>query len=213
MSGRRKRNRSMRNLKVAAVFLVGVSVFQFISTGTITWPQSVFDELQSYITRPGAGWRQASDALNDAVPGKSQAQDFALNGRVVRIADGDTLSLLDANNDQHKIRLFGIDAPERDQPYGKASGRALSKLVADRIVGIQEKDIDNYGRVVGVVYLDGVNINARMVEMGYAWRFGRYAGYDADLASIEEQAISEKRGLWQDKSPEPPWEWRRRNRR
>jgi endonuclease YncB( thermonuclease family) len=187
----------MKKILPILIVLVGLTLYQ----GDLSW-----------LSRPDASWRQATDILNDLVPAEGTPGTFNINGRVVRVADGDTISVLDANNDQHKIRLHGIDAPERDQPHGKAASRALSSMVADKIVGIAVKDTDDYGRTVGVVYLDGVNINLEMVKAGHAWWYSHYSGRDRDLSTAEQQARQAKLGLWADADTVAPWDWRRGRR-
>lgn len=92
-----------------------------------------------------------------------------LKGKVVRVSDGDTVVLLDADNTQQKIRLNGIDAPENGQPYGDKSKEYLSGLIAGKEVAVEVKGKDQYKRILGVVYLGDTNINAEMIRAGYAW--------------------------------------------
>lgn len=94
-----------------------------------------------------------------------------LRGKVVRVSDGDTVVLLDADNTQHKIRLNGIDAPENGQPYGDKSKEYLSNLIAGKEVTVEVKGTDQYKRILGVVYLGDTNINAEMIRAGYAWNY------------------------------------------
>ncbi|MDU6827782.1 thermonuclease family protein [Campylobacter sp.] len=131
---------------------------------------------------------------------------FALSGQVVKISDGDTITILTQEKQQVKVRLYGIDAPEKKQPYGQKSKQFLSNLIAGRSVEIQEKGKDRYKRVLGIVYLDGRDINEQMVLNGYAWA---YVKYSKIYASQELKARSQNLGLWRDK-PIPPWEWRKR---
>lgn len=131
---------------------------------------------------------------------------FALSGQVVKISDGDTITILTQEKQQVKVRLYGIDAPEKKQPYGQKSKQFLSNLIAGRSVEIQEKGKDRYKRVLGIVYLDGLDINEQMVLNGYAWA---YVKYSKIYASQELKARSQNLGLWRDK-PIPPWEWRKR---
>lgn len=137
-----------------------------------------------------------------------------LEGKVVSVADGDTLTLLTGTADKHqvKIRLHGIDSPEGDQPFGQESGEALKDLVLNEMVQVTPVDQDRYGRTVGVVFLQGANVNHRLVEQGWAWHFVRYAPDDRELAAAEAEARREKRGLWAGDNPIPPWEWRARQR-
>ena len=130
---------------------------------------------------------------------------FALSGQVVKISDGDTITILTQEKQQVKVRLYGIDAPEKKQPYGQKSKQFLSNLIAGRSVEIQEKGKDRYKRVLGIVYLDGRDINEQMVLNGYAWA---YVKYSKIYASQELKARSQNLGLWRDK-PIPPWEWRK----
>ena len=137
------------------------------------------------------------------------ALQYDLSGKVVRIADGDTLTLLDASNTQHKIRLHGIDTPERGQPYGNAAREALERLVAGKRIDVNIQDTDRYGRTVGTVYRNGQNVNLIMVQDGWAWWYERYARNDRQLSRAQRDAKAARRGLWQDSNPVPPWEWRR----
>jgi len=97
-----------------------------------------------------------------------------LTGRVVRITDGDTIVVLDANNAQHKIRLQGIDAPERGQAYGAKSKEHLSDAVAGRFVVVEYDKRDRYQRIVGMVLLGGDDVNLEQVRAGFAWHYKKY---------------------------------------
>ena len=130
---------------------------------------------------------------------------FALSGKVVSVHDGDTITIL-TEKEQIKIRLFGIDAPELKQAYGKKSKQFLSNLIAGQIVEVEKNGNDRYGRTIGTVSLNGEDINAQMVENGYAWAYRRFS---KKYAPQESEAKFEKRGLWRD-NPTPPWEWRKR---
>jgi endonuclease YncB( thermonuclease family) len=136
---------------------------------------------------------------------------YDLSGKVVRIADGDTLTLLDANNTQHKIRLHGIDTPERGQPYGNAAREALEAYAAGQRIDVTIQDTDRYGRTVGAVYRNGQNVNLALVRSGWAWWYERYARNDRQLAEAQREAKADRRGLWQDNNPIPPWDWRRQH--
>ena len=131
-----------------------------------------------------------------------------VSGRVVKVTDGDTITVLDANKTQHKVRLYGIDTPEYKQPYSRAATKALAGLVEGERVGVDVKDTDSYGRTVGVVYKESVNVNLEMVKSGYAWWYKKYAPSDNDLRVAEERARTDRLGLWADPHPVPPWEWR-----
>lgn len=126
----------------------------------------------------------------------------------MRVSDGDTVVLLDADNTQHKIRLNGIDAPENGQPYGDKSKEYLTGLIARKEVTVEVKGKDRYKRILGVVYLGEVNINAEMIRAGYAWNY-KYSK-DKYYIKLQEKAKAEKKGLWKDKNAIDPWQWRKR---
>ena len=140
-----------------------------------------------------------------------------LTGKVVKVADSATVTILD-NNTQHKIRLQGIDAPERKQLFGNASRKHLATLVTGKEITVKWDNRDRYGRIVGFVIVDGQDVNLAQVKAGMAW-FYRY--YQKELsrenrklyAQAEDEARANKKGLWQHKNPMPPWEWRRQRLR
>ncbi len=142
----------------------------------------------------------------------------SLTGKVVKVADGDTITVLDNTNTQHRIRLQGIDAPERKQPFANASRKHLASLVAGKGVTVKWAKRDRYRRIVGFVLVDGQDVNLAQVKAGMAW-FYRY--YQKELsaenrklyAQAEDEARANKKGLWQDKNPIPPRRWRRRRLR
>ena len=131
---------------------------------------------------------------------------FALSGKVVSVHDGDTITVLQGKQ-QVKVRLFGIDAPELKQPYGKKSKQFLANLIAGEVVEVEENGKDRYKRTIGTIYLDGKDINAQMVENGYAWAYRKFS---KKYAPQESRAKYQKLGLWRDEEPVPPWEWRKR---
>jgi endonuclease YncB( thermonuclease family) len=137
-----------------------------------------------------------------------------LKGRVVKVSDGDTITVLDTTNHQHKIRLMGIDAPEKKQPFGERSKQALSSIVYDRQVVVEYSKLDRYGRKVGKILVGGIDANLRQVEAGMAWHYKKYQAEqspeDRDLyVAAENQARRESKGLWSDREPVPPWDWRK----
>lgn len=131
---------------------------------------------------------------------------FALSGKVVSIHDGDTITILQGKQ-QIKVRLFGIDAPELEQPYGKKSKQFLANLIAGEVVEVEPKGKDRYKRTLGIIHYKGQDINAQMVLNGYAWAYMKYSRMYVDQ---EKLARENKRGLWQSSNPTPPWEWRKR---
>ena len=132
-----------------------------------------------------------------------------LTGKVVSVTDGDTIKVLTKNKTLYKIRLNGIDAPERSQAFGKKSKSNLSKLVAGRIVDVHYKKKDRYGRILGTIYVNNHDMNLMQIKDGYAWVYRKYCKR-ADYYKAEESARKKKLGLWYDKYPMPPWEYRHR---
>lgn len=140
-----------------------------------------------------------------------------LRGRVVGVSDGDTVTVLDGTNTQFKIRLMGIDAPEKKQAFGAKSKEALSDLVFNKQVEVEYHKKDKYGRTVGKIVVDGIDANLEQVKTGMAWHYKKYQKEqtldDRSLyAQAEEQARVGNRGLWKDADPTPPWDWRRQQR-
>jgi endonuclease YncB( thermonuclease family) len=136
------------------------------------------------------------------------AQAETIQGLVVKIADGDTLTLLTGSNEKIKVRLAGIDTPERKQPFGSEAKQALSKLVFQKKALIEVETKDRYGRTVGIVFVDGQNINYELVRQGMAWVYRKYTN-DEILYELEAQAKTKKTGLWADAKPIAPWSWRK----
>jgi endonuclease YncB( thermonuclease family) len=128
-------------------------------------------------------------------------------GKVVKIADGDTITVL-LDKKQHRIRLEGIDSPEKGQAYGTKARQALADKIFGQTVRVEWKKRDRYNRIIGRVYLGDRDISLEMVKDGFAWHYKRYSK-EAALADAEREARKAGRGLWADKEPTPPWEWRR----
>ena len=136
-----------------------------------------------------------------------------ISGKVVGVHDGDTITLLTENNDNIRIRLAQVDAPEKNQPFGNNSKQMLSDLIYLKDIRVREEDIDRYGRSIGTIFLSETDINALMVQQGGAWVYKQYA-YDTYLNELEQEAKDQKRGLWSlpQKDHIPPWEWRKGKR-
>ena len=137
-----------------------------------------------------------------------------LTGRVVGVTDGDTITVLDSTNTEHKIRLAGIDAPEKKQPFGKSSKKMLSNWVFGKTVNVDWDKRDRYGRLVGKVMIDGVDVNLEQIKDGLAWFFRKYqnelsAEDRLTYLHAEEYAKESKLGLWVYPDPVPPWEFRK----
>ncbi len=140
-----------------------------------------------------------------------------LHGKVVAVADGDTITVLDAQYQTHKIRLSGIDTPEKGQAFGQASKQHLSDLVFGREVLVTWNKHDRYDRIVGKVMLGDVDVCLALVRMGMAWHYKRYQNEQslADRAAYEaaeSEARLARAGLWADANPVAPWDFRQRSR-
>ena len=141
------------------------------------------------------------------------AQAATITGKVVGVSDGDTITVLDASKTQFKIRLEGIDAPEKAQSFGQKSKEHLSDLVFGKQVEVESNKSDKYGRTVGKVLVNGRDANLEQVRSGFAWHYKEYqkeqpASDRVAYANAETNAQSSKSGLWRDPKPMPPWEWR-----
>ena len=140
-----------------------------------------------------------------------------LQGRVVGVSDGDTITLLTEEQRQFKIRLSGIDAPEKKQAFGSFAKQTLSRQVFGRPVVVEWSKTDRYGRIVGRIEVNGADINLKQVREGSAWVYTQYLKELPEVdrkryLEAEHEAKTERRGLWRDRDPEPPWEWRRERR-
>ena len=147
-------------------------------------------------------------ALSTLLWFSTTASSETLEGLVISVADGDTLTL-QVGEQRYRIRLSEIDTPEREQPWGDEAKSALvSKVEAKRVL-VTISDTDQYGRKVGKVWLNGRDINRELVSEGYSWVYERYL-VDKTLLNDQDLAKSEKKGLWSSPEPIPPWQWRRR---
>ncbi|NTU53410.1 MAG: nuclease [Chlorobiaceae bacterium] len=137
--------------------------------------------------------------------------DTTSSARVVKVADGDTITVLHNDNTQEKIRLYGIDSPEKTQPFGTRARQYISTLVFGKQVTMRTMSRDRYGRSVAWVSVGETNVNAEMVKAGYAWHYRQYSD-DPALQQFENEARKAKRGLWADPHPVAPWDYRKGNR-
>jgi endonuclease YncB( thermonuclease family) len=154
----------------------------------------------------------AALALLSALASPCAAEQW--RGKVVGVADGDTLTLLDERRQQHRIRLDGVDAPERSQPFGQRARQSLASLAHGREALAECPKTDRYGRAVCRVIVDGVDVGLEQVRRGLAWHYVRYAHEQspqarAEYARAEQQARGERSGLWSYRDPTPPWDYRR----
>jgi micrococcal nuclease len=132
-----------------------------------------------------------------------------LTGHAVKIIDGDTFDLL-ANGKRYRIRLYGIDCPERNQPYYKQAKLALGELCAKQLLTVRYTGKDRNGRIIGKIYTNSNSyINLQMIQRGMAWHFKKYSA-DEQMATAEQTARKSNIGLWRDEHPVAPWEWRKR---
>jgi endonuclease YncB( thermonuclease family) len=152
----------------------------------------------------------------------------SLEGRVIGVTDGDTVKVLDVNKVEYKIRLAGIDAPEKDQPFGQRSKQSLSNAVMGKLVRVEWSKQDRYGRLVGKVWVTPIDlpcdpkaqpcpktldVNLAKVTVGLAWHFKDYAKEQSEedrhrYPFAEQEARARKAGLWSEPDPTPPWDWR-----
>jgi len=139
----------------------------------------------------------------------SSAHPADFQAKVIHIADGDTITVLNDTNEKIKIRLNGIDCPEKAQAYGNKAKQFTKNLVHGQMVTIKAFETDRYGRTIGDVILeDGRNVNYELVKAGLAWWFFKYSD-DEQLGILEVKAKMAKVGLWKDKNPVPPWKFRK----
>jgi endonuclease YncB( thermonuclease family) len=196
------------------LLLAGLSLAQYLDTGSLQWPAAVkpaaealLTEVLSATTSDPAVAERPSPALPQSIQGNT-----AISGQTLRITDGDTFVLRLASEQDERIRLHGIDTPERDQPFGAAAGTELARLIEGREVRVDVVERDNYGRIVGRVWIGDLDVNLALVESGHAWWYEYYAQERRDLELAEEAARRAQRGLWAQRNPVPPWEWRRHQR-
>lgn len=145
------------------------------------------------------------------------ASSDVLLGDVVGVTDGDTVTILDANHQQYKVRLSGIDAPEKKQPFGQKSKEMLSGLVYGKNVTVEWHKIDRYGRTIGLLTVADQDAGLALIKAGLAWHYKKYqteqTPENQERYSIAEvDAQSARVGLWSDINPMPPWEWRHKKR-
>jgi len=158
-----------------------------------------------------------------ALAATSPAKAEILEGKVIRISDGDTLVVLDANRKQHKIRVIGIDAPEKAQAFGNRARQHLASLAFGKSVTVEWRKHDKYGRIVGKVLANcdqpGCPQDAGLEQLkaGMAWWYRKYASEQSAedrerYEAAEQTARDGKLGLWRDPKPVPPWDWRKQSK-
>ncbi|WP_373974488.1 thermonuclease family protein [Chitinibacter sp. SCUT-21] len=184
------------------------AIFRLFSAKT--WPQRI---VALIIVLVGA-WACIKPTPSE--PGKLTT-GMVINGQVVGVADGDTVTVLDDDKKQYKLRLAYIDAPEKAMPFGQAAKKSLSDLVYGQTIQADIDDVDRYGRGVARITKGAQDINFQQVVNGYAWHYTQYAktqsGSDySRYQSAQEAAQRDQSGLWADKNPTPPWDWRKAKR-
>lgn len=144
-----------------------------------------------------------------SLPVKPSFANEQFTGKVVGVLDGDTIEVMNDGKAQ-RIRLEGIDCPEKNQPFGNRAKQFASELAFGKIVTVQVKTMDRYHRLVANVILpDGRNLNHELVKAGLAWWYKKYSPKDPVVEQLESEAKTNKHGLWSNPDPIPPWEWRR----
>jgi endonuclease YncB( thermonuclease family) len=154
-------------------------------------------------------WAVALSILLLALPA-SAAPESPWTGTVVGIADGDSLTILDGRRHQHQVRIAAIDAPERGAPFSRAARDALAAQAQRRQVEVRPVSTDRFGRTVAQIFVDGNDVGLALLEAGLAWHFTRHALADpvqrARYEAAEAMARQDRRGLWAQPDPQPPWE-------
>lgn len=137
------------------------------------------------------------------------------NGKVVSVQDGDTITIKTNDNQSIKIRFYGIDCPESKweghwdaQPYSKEAKEFVSNIIFGKTVSVRLKDDETYGRVIGEVFYDGKSLSRELAREGLTWWNKKYEPHDLDIKRLAERARKNKKGLWKDDSPVPPWRHR-----
>ena len=157
-------------------------------------------------------------------PKQTRAESY--QGKVIKVTDGDSITILNAINEKVRVRLTGIDAPEADQPYGQESKQSLASMVANKEVRIETSKTDRYGRVLGKVWVQPadcpacpktLNVNHAQLLSGMAWWYRQYASDQSAedqgrYESAEDEARKRNWGLWSELNPVAPWDWRRGTR-
>jgi endonuclease YncB( thermonuclease family) len=151
--------------------------------------------------------RRAATASAEVLPAEQQPAQHSGEFRVVRVADGDTLTLMGSDGIELTVRLRGIDAPELGQPYGYEAKEALQRIVQSANVRLDEPTKEKYGRYLANVFAGELWINKAMIQSGDAW-CDQVNAFDRSLYSTEREARDAKRGLWSTTNPTPPWIWR-----
>ena len=207
-----------------AAFIGAIAVNGFTGNGiTNAFKHAAQETMKS--VKGGAGAPAALPGQNPTATGSTSGlPDSTVNagaqevqGQVVKVADGDTITLKKTDGQTIRIRFLGIDAPEHDQAGGPASKAHLESLVSGRNVTVRYRNLDQYGRTVGKVLVDGKDVNLSQLQTGNAWFYRSYqkSMFPEDrpiYEAAEEKARSERVGLWSESNPTPPWDFRKAKR-
>lgn len=142
------------------------------------------------------------------IPIETFTNETTFEGWVVGISDGDSFKIKLENNEIFRVRLAYVDCPERGQDFYQKAKNFSSSQIFKKSVRIKAKDTDRYGRTVGLVFYDGKILNEELLRNGFAWHYAYYSK-DKKLQQLENQARAKKIGIWSQKKPIPPWEYRR----
>ena len=195
---------------IAAIITVLLAIFGFAYNGV----NSKSNKKRAKTTNSKRS-TVARSTKNNSSNAKTVQNPTILKGyQAIKVSDGDTLSVQKVENGKFvgevmKIRMFGIDAPEKTQDYGIESKQALEKLVNGKTLEIEEKNRDRYGRTVAVVYVNGKNINEEMVKNGNAWWYQEYDKKDTKMQAYQENAKKNKLGLFGKRGYVEPWNYRK----
>jgi len=195
---------------IAAIITVLLAIFGFAYNGV----NSKSSKKRAKTTNSKKS-TAARSTKNNSLNAKVVQNPTILKGyQAVKVSDGDTLNVQKVENGKFvgeivKIRMFGIDAPEKTQDYGIESKQALEKLVNGKTLEIEEKNRDRYGRTVAVVYVNGKNVNEEMVKNGNAWWYQEYDKKDTKMQAYQENAKKNKLGLFEKRGYVEPWNYRK----
>lgn len=195
---------------IAAIITVLLAIFGFAYNGV----NSKSSKKRAKTTNSKKS-TAARSTKNNSLNAKVVQNPTILKGyQAVKVSDGDTLNVQKVENGKFvgevmKIRMFGIDAPEKTQDYGIESKQALEKLVNGKTIEIEEKNRDRYGRTVAVVYVNGKNVNEEMVKNGNAWWYQEYDKKDTKMQAYQENAKKNKLGLFGKRGYVEPWNYRK----
>ncbi len=208
--GTGKRSKTGNEKLIAAIITVLVAIFGFayngVNSGTGKKRTKTVSSKKSTISK---------SKKNSSSNAKTIQNPTILKGyQAIKISDGDTMNVQKVENGKFvgeviKIRMFGIDAPEKTQDYGSESKQALEKLVSGKTLEIEEKNRDRYGRTVAIVYASGKNVNEEMVKDGNAWWYQEYDKNDTRMQTYQENAKKNKLGLFGKKGYVEPWNYRK----